>query len=168
MASVSGISRPSPLNPAQGITLLRPTLLPEEIESELHVRCGHRYAVRKLRTRVEMEDDVGTGIVGLDRSGDQAVERERLIKGAQHQRLEYVADETLRRRSSAHVIRIEAVEGPLVGEHQTAAFDGLRVGVGKVREIGGQRRLAMHGNRIGRQPLVPGRPLRAGGANRKQ
>ena len=69
-----------------------------------------------------MEGDVGTGVVGLDRSGDQPIERERLIEGAQHQRLEYIADETLRCRSGTQVIRIEAVEGPLVGERQAASF----------------------------------------------
>ena len=53
------------------------------------------YAVRKPRPRVEAEDHVGTGIVGLDRLGDQAIECQRFIEGAQHQRLDYVADETL-------------------------------------------------------------------------
>ena len=162
------IERFRPFDPAEGITLLRPTLLLEEIEGEQHIGCAHRYAVRKPRPRVEAEDDVGTGIVGLDRLGDQAIECERFIEGAQHQRLEYVADETLCRGSRTQVIRIEAVERPLVGERQMASFRRLRIGVGKAREIGGQRRLAMHSNGVGRQPLVPGRVLRAGGARRKQ
>ena len=66
------IERFRPFDPAEGITLLRPTLLLEEIEGEQHVGCAHRYAVRKPRPRVEAEDDVGTGIVGLDRLGAAA------------------------------------------------------------------------------------------------
>ena len=140
----------------------------EKIEGEQHVGCTHRYAVRKPRPRVEAEDDVGMGIVGLDRLGDQAIECEGFIEGAQHQRLEYVADETLRRGSCTQVIRIEAVERPFLGERQMASFRRLRIGVGKAREVGGQRRLAMHSNGVGRQPFVPRRVLRAGGASRKQ
>ena len=119
---------------------------------------------RKPRPRVEVEDDVGTGIVGLDRLGDQTIECEWFIEGAQHQRLEYVADETPCCGSRTEIIGIEAVERPLVGERQMASFRRLRIGVGKAREIGGQRRLAMHSNGVGRQPLVPGRVLRAGEA----
>jgi hypothetical protein len=70
------------LEQIEGITLLRPTLLLEQIEAEQHVGCAHRYAVRKPRPRVEAEDDIGTGIVGLDRLGDQAIECERFIEGA--------------------------------------------------------------------------------------
>ena len=97
------------------------------------------------------------GVVGLDRLGDQAIECERFIEGAQHQRLEYVADETLRRGSCTHVVWIEAVERPLVGQRQTASFRRLRIGVGKSREIGGQRRLAMHMAYVVKT-LLPDRP----------
>ena len=85
-----------------------------------------------------MEGDVGTGVVGLDRSGDQAVERERLIEGAQHQRLEYIADETLRCRSGTQVVRIRGCgRSYLVGERQAASFRGLRVGVGRREKSAG-------------------------------
>src|ERR1700733_7058384 len=140
------IERFRPFDPTESITLLRPTLLLEKIEGEQHVGCAHRYAVRKPCPRVEAEDDVGTGIVGLDRLGDQAIECERFIEGAKHQRLEYVADETLCRGPRTQVIRIETVERPLVGERQMASFRRLRIGVGKAREIGVQRRLAMKRN----------------------
>ena len=76
------IERFRPFDSAEGVTLLRPTLLSEEIEGEQDVRCAHRYAVRKPRPLVEAENDVGTGIVGLDRLGDQAIECERFIEGA--------------------------------------------------------------------------------------
>jgi hypothetical protein len=96
------IERFRPFDPAEGITLLRPTLLLEEIEGEQHVGCAHRYAVRKPRPRVEAA-------------------RERSISDWN----------TLPMRPCAvartQVIRIEAVERPLVGERQMASFRRLRM-----------------------------------------
>ena len=58
-----------------------------------------------------MEDDAVARVVGLDRVGDQAVEREGLVGRAHHQRLVDVADEALGGRQGLDVIGIEAVEG---------------------------------------------------------
>ena len=98
-----------------------------------------------------MEDDLVARRIGLDALGDEAVERERLVRRARHQRLIDIADEPLRRRQGLDVVRIQAVEGAEIGEIERAALGRLRVHVRQVVEVGRQGRLAVHRNRARRR-----------------
>ena len=83
----------------------------------------HRLAVGKARGGIERESDVAARRVGLDRAGEQPVERERLVVAARHQALDDVAADTC--CSGAMPFddeRIEAVEGAEHALHQAAAL----------------------------------------------
>ena len=71
----------------KGGALLRPAFLLQQPEGEHDVGRGDRRAVGEMRSRVETERHVIARVVGLDRPRDQAIERERLVGGARHQRL---------------------------------------------------------------------------------
>ena len=95
--------------------------------------CGRPLALSRLKVKttsaevigvpsenraagIEMEDDVIARRIGFDALGDQAVEGERLVGRARHQRLIDVADEALRGRQGLDVIGVQAVEGAEIGE----------------------------------------------------
>jgi hypothetical protein len=124
--------------------------LPERLERPDHVVGGDRRAVVPLRFRPEAV--AHPGVVGgiLRRLGDQAVLRRgvEFVERRRHQRFE---DEAGARRDVALWDEgVEAVEAAGGAEPQQAAFRRLRVGVGEVREVGRQLRLA--GQRHRRMP----------------
>ncbi len=71
--------------------MIGPALVAQELPGKDDVLGGHRLAVGKPRRRIEHEGDVAAFRVGLDRAGDQPVERERLVEAARHQALDHVA-----------------------------------------------------------------------------
>ncbi len=99
------------------------------------------------RGRVDVEGHVAALRVGLDRAGDQAVERERLVVAARHQAFDHVAADR-RRSDTSDDEGIEAVEGAEHALHQAAALGRVRVGVGQAGEACRQRGLAMHRQRM--------------------
>ena len=121
------------LDEAVGGALLRTAFRLQEIEGEEDVGRGDRRAVGKMRRRVEVEDDLVARRVGLEALGDEAVERERLVVGAGHQRLIDVADEALRGRQGLDVVGVQAVERAEIGEVEPAAFGRVGVDVGEMR-----------------------------------
>ena len=93
-------------------------------------------------------------VVGLDRLGEQRIEREGLVARAHHQRLEdVVAEDQVERAARGAALDdegVEAVERARPGIVDAAALRRIGIGIGKMREIGRQRRLAMHGDGVRR------------------
>ena len=102
-----------------------------------------------------MESDVAPDIVGFHSPGQQTVQRKGLVIAARHQAfidiaaLKPLAPDLLDRNASDNQ-RVEAVEGSKHALHQPAALGCVGIGIRHVVEIGRQRRLAVHGERIGR------------------
>ena len=82
----------------EGGALLRPAFGLQEIEGEDDIGGGDRRSVREMRGRIEVEDHLVARLVGFEALGDQAVEGERLVGRARHQRLIDIADQALRSR----------------------------------------------------------------------
>ena len=147
--------------------------------------CGRPLALRRLKVKttsaevigvpsenraagLRWKDDAIPRLVGFEALGDQAVERERLVGRARHQRLIDIADEALRGRQSLDIIGVQAVEGAEIGEIEPAALGRLRIDVGQVVEVGRQRRLAVHRDRAHRRADdARGRRRRAQGGSER-
>ena len=158
------IRRVDAFHQRKGGALLRAPLGLEQVEGEHDVGRGDWRSVRELGGRIEMEDDLVARRIGFDALRDEAIERERLVGGARHQRLIDVADEALRCRQSLDVVRVQAVEGAEISEVEGAALGRLRIDVRQVVEVGRQGRLAMHRNRARRRtqpPAIVGAPASA-------
>ena len=108
--------------------VVRPALVAQKLPGKDHVVGGHRLAVGEFRGGIEREGDVGAVGVGLDRAGEQAVERERLVIAARQQALDHVAAD-LRQREAFDDERVEAVEGAEHALRQAAALGRGRIGV---------------------------------------
>ena len=85
----------------------------------------------KRAAGIEREGDVAARGVGLDRAGDQPVERERLVVAARHQAFDHVAADRLQ-RDAPDDQGIEAVEGAEHAVHQAAALGRGRIGIAAV------------------------------------
>ena len=121
----------------------RLAVLLQHLEREPHILGRQRVAVREAGAGIEVEGDGAPVLRHLDRAGDQAVERERLVGRAHHQALEHVARHHVRRDAEDDQ-GVEAVEGALEGERDSSALRRLRIGIGQVLETGREGRLAMH------------------------
>ena len=146
-------------------------MVAQQLPREQDVLRGHRLAVGKSRAWIEREGDVAAGGIGLDRAGDEAVKRERLVIAARHQAFDHItadhitaADERAANtlgNQALHDERIEAVEAAEHAFHQAAALGRIRIDVGRRFEVLGQGRLAVHRNGIvrfsgvGRCPMAP-------------
>ena len=108
--------------------MVGPAFVAQQLPGEDHVVGRDRLAVRETRGGVEREGDVAALGVGLDRAGDQPVERERLVVAARHQALDHVAADGPQREPLDDQ-GIEAVEGAEHAVHQAAALGRGRIGV---------------------------------------
>ena len=95
-----------------------------------------------------MEGDLGARRVDFDGPGDKAIKGERLVQRARHQGLENIAGETLRRRASLEIERVQAVEGSRQTDVQASTLLRVRVRIGKMVEIGWKRRSPVHGDPV--------------------
>ena len=95
---------------AQDLPVVRAAVVAQQLPGEQHVLGEDRLAVGEAGARIEAERDERPVVVGLDRPGEQAVERERLILPAGQQALDHVVADGLHRQS-LHDEGIEAVEG---------------------------------------------------------
>ena len=105
--------------------------------------------------------------IGFDAFCDKAVERERLVGGARHQRLIDVADKPLRGRQRLDVVGVQAVEGAEIGEVQPAALGRVRIDVGQMVEVRRQAQ-ARHASRSRRPAGRPRPPAPAPRQGRSQ
>ena len=132
----------------------RPPLVAQQLQRKDHVVLGDRRAVGEFGARVERELDIGAVGVGVDRLGDQRIERESFIARARHQRLEDIVAEGSVEQAARGVALddegVQAVERSLPGIVDPPALGCIGIGVGEMREIGRQRRVAMHGDRVRR------------------
>ena len=120
-----------------------------KLPGEHHVFRRHRLAVGEARQRIEIEGDVGTFVVGLDRLGDQTIERERLVIAARHQSLDHMAADR-GQRQAAHDQRVQAVEGAEHTLNQPAALGRIGIHIGHGGKGRRHRRLAVHGDGMAR------------------
>ena len=127
--------------------VIRAALVAQQSPGEQYVGGGDRLAVGKARPRIEMKGDVASRLVGLDASGEKPIKRKGLIVAACHQAFDRKAPDLLNGQS-AHDERVEAVEGAENALHQPSALWRIGVGIGHMRESGGQRRFAVHGDRV--------------------
>ncbi|MGY3458906.1 hypothetical protein ACVWW5_004356 [Bradyrhizobium sp. LM3.4] len=123
-------------------------MVAQQLPREQHVLGAQRLAVGEAGPGIDVERDKAPLVVGLDRSGEQAVERERLVIAAREQALDHVVPHLLHGQSLDDE-GIEAVEGAENAPGQPATLGGIRIDVGHVGEIGRHRRLAVHGNGVG-------------------
>ena len=140
----------------------RAALLGEDLVGEEHVLGRHRLAVRPFGIRVEIECRLPAIGPDVDDFGQQPIEREGLVGVALHQRLEdQIAEDRVDHaaRGGAQALDDERVEVVEAADHaigDAAALRGVRIDVGEMREVGRQRRFALHGDgmhrlRTGRQ-----------------
>ena len=108
-----------------------------------HVLDRHRAAVGEAGLRPQREFHPFAIRPGLDRLGQQAVEPERLVPVARHQRLEDVGRHR-GGRTAAEDVRIERIEAPGFAEDDGSALGRLRVRIGQRHKIRWQGRLAIH------------------------
>ena len=136
--------------------MVGPAFVAQQLPGEDDVLDGDRFAVGEFGRGIDVEGHVAALRIGLDRAGDQAVKRERLVIAARHQALDHVAADR-RRGDSFDDERIEAVECAEHALHQAAALGRGRIGIGQAGETRGQCRLAMHGDGVsGLGDLRPG------------
>ena len=127
--------------------VIGPAVIAQKLPGKDHVGGCHRRAVGKARRRIEREGDITARIVGFDRAGEQAVERERLVVTARHQALEHVAAQRLRRQAFDDE-RIKTVERAEYALHHAAAFGRFGIRIRHHGKIAGQSRVAMHGDAV--------------------
>ena len=139
-----GIGRVDGTDLGEGLALLRPAVGLQQVEGEADVVRRDRPAVREARRRIEAERRKGAGVVGLDRTGDQAVEREGLVLRARHQGLEDHGVQPLGGRAGLEVEGVQAVESAEHAEPQPAALRRVGIGVGELPEVRRERRGAVH------------------------
>ena len=120
--------------------VIRTAVIAQELPGKNHVRGRHRRAIGEVRRRIEPEGDVAARIVGLDRTRQQPVKRERFVVTARHQALDHVTAEVLHRETFDDE-RIEAVERAEHALHQPAALRSIRIGIGKLGKIVRHRRM---------------------------
>src|SRR5215467_10328898 len=82
----------------------------QELPGKDDVLWRHRLAIGKTRGRIEREGDEAARRVGVDRLGDEAVERERLVIAAGHQAFDHLArdDVDIADQWAAHALRHQA------------------------------------------------------------
>ena len=85
-------------------------------------------------------------LIRLDALRNQSVKREGLVERAHHEGLEHIGVEPLGGRARFQIERVETVECALKADGEPPALGRVRIGIGQMREIGRQSRLAMHGN----------------------
>ncbi len=146
---LAGLLHPGDLGP--GAEIAGMALGPERLEGPHHVLDRDRRAVREARLGAQGELDPGAGRVGLDRLAEQAVERERLVQRAQHQRLDH---QVRLQRERHHRVALEhpgleRIEAAGFGEANRAALGGLGVGIGQVGKPSRKRGFAIHGKPVG-------------------
>ena len=110
------------------------------------------------RPRIEAEDDIAPGFVGLDTASKEPIEREGLIIAPHQQALDHKTPDLLDRQSP-HNEGIESVESAENALDQASALWRIRVGIWHMGKGRGQCRCAMHGNRIafgGERPVTTG------------
>ncbi len=152
--------------------VIRTAVIPEQFPGEDDVGRGHRRAVGERCSGIEIERHIGPLGVGLDRAGQEAVQRERLVIAAHQQAFEHAATQ-LRRRESLDDEGIEAVERAEHAAHEAAALGRIGIDVAEGGEALRERRLSMHGDgmsglrrRAGGNEKHPGDKQRATGDER--
>ncbi len=139
--ALAGLLHPRHLGPRGRVA--RQALFVQRLHRPDHVLDRHRAAVREPRLGPQRELDPLAPGPDLDRFGQQAVERERLVPVSPHQRLENMRLHPPWRPTLQNV-RIEAVEPPGLAEHDLPALGRIGIGVGQSHKIGWQGRLPVH------------------------
>lgn len=128
--------------------------LGKDVVSEQHVFRSHRLAIRPLGPRIEVEFDALALWIHIGSVGKQAVKTEGFIVIALHQRLEdQIAEDLIDyaacgRAQAFQDERVEIVEAANDAIGDAAALRRIGIDVVEMRIIGGQRGLALHGDRV--------------------
>src|SRR5215831_5634154 len=132
-----------------GPILPRMAVIAQQLPRKNDVVGGDRRAIGKGRPGIKLKSHIGAVGIGLDRTREQAVKRERFVVTAGHQAFDHRPTKRVRPLEILYgqtfaVEWIEAVEGAENALRQLAALRRVRVDVRESREARRKRRLAMH------------------------
>ncbi len=126
-----------------GGVIARAALGAERLIAPDHIRDGHRRAVRESGAFAQGKLDPAPGGIGLDRFGQKAVKRERLVQRARHHRL----DDMLPHRpgrAAFEDVGVEAVEAAAFALTHPPALGRIGVHIGQRHKIRWKGRGTIH------------------------